>query len=228
MAQQTSQKIFGKGKKTFMLQLTGRGITLWLCLIFLVCGWMFVLGVLVGRGSAPVNFDIQAIQEELIALKESMLKKEKDVIELHLEKGQAKNTLEFYEALKGKIKDDTIDMPARKEKPAQSKTADLTSKQKGDSPSAPSLENSTSKQIKPQKGGTLAVQVASTKDPASANQMVAQLQNKGYPAFSMKAEIPEKGTWYRVRIGYFNSKADAESVQRQLLQEKYKGIIVRK
>jgi cell division protein FtsN len=228
MAQQTTQKLSGRGKKTFMLQLTGRGIALWLCLIFLVCGWMFVLGVLVGRGSAPVNFDIQAIQEELIALKESMLKKEKDVIELHLEKGQAKNTLEFYEALKGKTKDDTIDMPARKEKPAQSKTADLTSNQKGDSPSAPTSKHSASKQINPQKGGTLAVQVASTKDPASANYMAAQLQNKGYPAFTMKAEIPEKGTWYRVRIGYFNSKADAESVQRQLLQEKYKGIIVRK
>jgi cell division protein FtsN len=226
MAQQTSKKISGRNKKKFMLQLTGRGITLWLCLIFLVCGWMFVLGVLVGRGTAPVNFDIQAIQKELVALKESMLKKEKDVIELHLEKGQTKNTLEFYEALKEKTKNDTIDMPAKKEKPAPSKTIAPPVKQGEVRPPTPSMKEN--KQRRPQKGGGLAVQVASTKDPKSANHMVAQLHKKGYPAFIMKAEIPEKGTWYRVRVGYFNSKAEAESVQRQLQQEKLEGLIVRK
>jgi DedD protein len=228
MAKEIPQKAFVQSKKKFLLQLTGKGLILWLCLIFLVSGWMFVLGVLVGRGTAPVNFDIQTIQDELIALKESMLKQEKSINESELEKGYEKNTFDFYEALKGKQKEEAIKIPLEKEKPESTINATPPLKKKAVSP-AKALKKDKAIQTKErQKEGRLAVQVASTKDPKSADEMVKKLQQKGYPAFSMKADIPEKGTWYRVRVGYFNDNTEAESIRRQLLKEKFEGIVVRK
>ena len=228
MAKKTSPQTSVRSKKKFILQLTGKGLILWLCLIFLVSGWMFVLGVLVGRGTSPVNFDIQSIQNELIALKESMLKQERSSNESDLEKGHAKNTFEFYEALKGKQKEETLKIPIDKEKPENSiKTAPHLKKKAARSINA-LKKDKTIQAKKYQKDGELAVQVASTKDSKSAEAMVKKLQKKGYPAFSIKADIPEKGTWYRVRVGYFNGKTEADAMRRQLMKENFEGIIVRK
>jgi len=87
-------------KKPFLV-LSRRKIAGWFLLIFFLCAWMFVLGILVGRGTAPVKFDIAALENKLEAAKEN-------------EGGDAgneqtpkepvgvkdKTKLEFYEALK--------------------------------------------------------------------------------------------------------------------------------
>ncbi|MEJ2096948.1 MAG: SPOR domain-containing protein [Deltaproteobacteria bacterium] len=223
MAKQSSAKTTQGGKKKIMVQLTGKSMALWLCLLFLVCGWMFVLGVLVGRGTAPVNFDIQAIQKELIALKESMLRKEKNTIELQLEKESAKSNLEFYEALKGKSTADEIELPPKKEAPEKPAT-EVVKK----TPSPPLQVEKKAPPVLPSAKGHLAVQVASTKDSKSADRMVGLLRKKGYSAFSIRAEIPEKGTWYRVRIGYFDSKTAADALRQQLIKDGYEGIVVKR
>ena len=90
---------------------------------------MFVLGVLVGRGTAPVNFDIQALQKELLALKESMVKQEKRAMETDSAKTGAKSSFEFYEALKKKGKDEQIQIIEKKTLPKrpQNATRDPTS-----------------------------------------------------------------------------------------------------
>ena len=46
-----------------------KGLVLQIGLIFFVSIWMFILGVFVGRGTAPVQFDIEELQKELAALK---------------------------------------------------------------------------------------------------------------------------------------------------------------
>lgn len=47
----------------------------WLMSGFIVCACMFVLGVLVGRNTAPVQFDVDKIEDKLSHLKVSILKK---------------------------------------------------------------------------------------------------------------------------------------------------------
>ena len=75
--------------------------------------------------------------------------------------------------------------------------------------------------------GSLAVQVASTKDAASAEELVKKLTQLGYAGFSTKAEIPDKGTWYRVRVGPYRTKAEAEQMRQELIKDQFEGIIVR-
>ncbi len=46
----------------------------WLMSCFIICGCMFFLGVLVGRNTAPVQFDVDRLEEKLSNLQESVLK----------------------------------------------------------------------------------------------------------------------------------------------------------
>ena len=51
-------------KKPFIV-MTRRKIAGWVFVVFFLCAWMFVLGILVGRGTAPVKFDIAAIEKKI-------------------------------------------------------------------------------------------------------------------------------------------------------------------
>lgn len=220
-----------KNRKKYLIQLTGKGFFLGLCLLFLVSGWMFVLGILVGRGTAPVNFDIQALQKELLALKESMVKQEKRAMETDSAKTGAKSSFEFYEALKKKEKDEQVQLIEKKVLP---KAPSVTASQPPSTLQKPlpkardtRAEKKTLPDVKPTPSGPLAVQVASTKDAASAGELVKKLIRLGYSGFSTKAEIPNKGTWYRVKVGPYRTKAEAELMRQELTKDKFKGIIVR-
>ena len=55
------------------------------------------------------------------------------------------------------------------------------------------------------------VQSSSWKSKSIAEREVSKLRKRGFDAFIYKVYIPSKGsTWNRVRIGYFNSKKEAE------------------
>lgn len=92
----------GKGtpkKKSAPVQ-TRKGRALWIGLFFFACGWMFVLGILVGRGTAPVQFDIKKLHEELASLKAAVIKKER--LRFKIDSGAAghRTDMDFYEGLK--------------------------------------------------------------------------------------------------------------------------------
>jgi len=238
MKKKIEKKATAKTRKKYLLQLTGKGLFLSLCLLFLISGWMFVLGVLVGRGTAPVNFDIQALQKELLALKESMLKQEKRAMEIDSAKTGAKSSLEFYEALKKKGKDEQIQIIEKKappkappkEPPKTPPPSPLTSQKRVSKSKVAPEEKKTlpdTPGVKPSPSGTLAVQVASTKDSASAEALVKKLTQLGYAGFSTMAEIPDKGTWYRVRVGPYRTKTEAEKMRQELTKDNFKGIVVR-
>ncbi|MBI4126180.1 MAG: SPOR domain-containing protein [Deltaproteobacteria bacterium] len=61
------------------------------------------------------------------------------------------------------------------------------------------------------------VQVGSYPDLTQANASIDQWKGKGYPAYLMIADIPDRGRWYRVRIGGFEARPDAEAYLRQVV-----------
>ena len=52
-----------------------KGLAKW-SLAFLYSAWVFVLGILVGRETSPVKFDIENLQKELVELKAAVIKEE--------------------------------------------------------------------------------------------------------------------------------------------------------
>ena len=60
------------------------------------------------------------------------------------------------------------------------------------------------------------VQIGSYPEMAEASNLVDRWKAKGYPAFMMIADIPDRGRWYRVRLGGFESRDDATHYMREL------------
>ena len=237
--------IFGKEKNSFVdkkplekksfIELSRKKALLWLLGVFFICGWMFVLGILVGRGTAPVQFDIENlkkdIKEELKAAieKEKEEKKGAESYTTGQTSSDGKQNLEFYEDLKstkdttGSIKMDKEsinEVPLKEPEPVKV-TEPVKVEEKIAVEPEPSLTENVSVPV-------FTVQTSSGKDKKGVEKTVKTLINKGYPAYMTMSEIPGKGTWYRVRVGEFKDRKEAEKVLSRLSKDKIKGIIVTK
>lgn len=60
------------------------------------------------------------------------------------------------------------------------------------------------------KGGAFTLQISAFQDRQEADRFAARLRTKGYAPYILVAEVPGKGTWYRVRMGSFANR-DAAS-----------------
>ncbi len=231
-------------KKKSSKKQTRKGLIPWIGLTLFVCAWMFVLGILVGREMVPVKFDIEKLQNDLAALKEAVIKKELDQYKIDSSTDDSKTKMGFYETLKktggeARLKNDTIE---RQKKSEPKKTASLQKKksepkktaslQKKKMPTqktgpAPKVKTSDSKKASPN-NNKFTIQVASLKDSGVADKLVSRLKKGGYPAYRSIGKIPGKGIWYRVRVGYFNSRSEAGSTFKRLKKEKLDAIIVQR
>jgi cell division protein FtsN len=230
-----------------LLVLSRRAITGWVCFIFFVCAWMFVIGVLVGRGTAPIKFDIAKTQKSLMASTEDL--KNKEQLRNQGKSGivKDKTKLDFYEALRDNREDTQIGK--KKLSPSISKKVEPTPEKK-----LPlSIDGKTEKKIiekaePPQTGSTkqsqkpliasrsttrpsvkaYTIQVASVKDTRDADRLVAELKKKGFHAHRAIGKVPGKGIWYRVRVGKYKTRASARHTLNKLKKAGMKPIVVEK
>jgi hypothetical protein len=93
--------------------------TLWIGLVLLISGWMFFLGVLVGRGSAPALFDYQRIETEITALAKTFTDSRKAQNDMATDILKTPAELEYPEELRKKTEEAAkMQMPVA-EKPAR-------------------------------------------------------------------------------------------------------------
>ncbi len=222
-----------KKKRSFWLMDKGTGR--WLCLIFFASAWMFILGIFVGRGTAPVQFDIEKLQKELVALKEAVIKKELSRFKIDPNATDSKTNLGFYEALQGTEKKTTEKKDTEKDVKENKVLLSDTSEQKRKSPIKKTISVKASEKKKTlasdKKNGTgknFTIQVASLKKSEAADKVVKKLLKKGYRAYATSVKIPEKGIWHRVRIGGFKTKTEARNALNKLKKERLKGFVVGK
>lgn len=70
--------------------------------------------------------------------------------------------------------------------------------------------------VKSAENGRYSVQVGSYPTMQEATKIVETWKSKGYPAYMMVADIPERGRWFRVRMGGFENRNDAERYLREI------------
>jgi cell division protein FtsN len=58
--------------------------------------------------------------------------------------------------------------------------------------------------------GHFALQAASFPDRAAADEFAERLKAAGVPSYIVSIDLPRRGTWFRVRIGRFNTAEDAQ------------------
>lgn len=74
--------------------------------------------------------------------------------------------------------------------------------------------------------GELTLQVISYDRPEPARAFAAGLRDKGHEAFVTAAEVEERGTFYRVRIGPFKSREQADRYRHKFEQEEHMNTFV--
>lgn len=60
------------------------------------------------------------------------------------------------------------------------------------------------------------VHVGSYRKRASASSEVSRMQAKGYDSFIERVDLGQRGIWYRVKVGRFKNRAEAERVQKKI------------
>lgn len=201
--------------------------------------WMFVMGIVVGRQTVPVDMEDTTVQEELAALGEKETLKEKVAMAREEEEALLRETdLEFYDALKrgGDSTQTRFAAPAEASETGGGIKKPLAVKNKTGMPALAEVNPeaaaaNTSLVEKPASGdGVYAIQVASFIVAEDADRLVGRLREKGYPDARREDEnVSGHGMRYRVKVGAFNTKADAEeTLQRLRNRENYADAYVRR
>ena len=217
-----------QSKKKFALQITRKGVGLMVCLVVLISAWTFTLGVLVGRDTAPVKFDIKQLEKKLAALKASDIKEKLARFKISSNDAEEKKPeLGFHEALKTTKSD--IHLPAPIPKPAPPPKAEAAKPELPETKKVEKRTETPKTEPKPEPAESqqrFAVQVAATKDLKDADRMVARLKTKGYPAYKAIGKVTGKGIWFRIRVGPYKNKNEAEKALTRLKTDKLEGFIL--
>lgn len=220
-----------------LIELTKKRAAGWFVIFCFVSAWIFLLGILVGRGTVPVQFDIAAIQKELSELRHAILEKEQKLIKTDTDYLSGKIDFDFHEALK-KSNPDT-DLQFTKETPKEASEKPTPAGEEKSIPTTKQNVNIVKESDKRESTPTesmsiknteaadkmLTIQIASLKDSKIADQMVSSLKKKGYPAYKTIGIISENNIWYRVRAGYFKNRADSQTMMSELKKE-HKGAVL--
>ncbi|MFZ0613256.1 MAG: SPOR domain-containing protein [Desulfobacterales bacterium] len=219
--------------------------------IVLIAAWMFGIGVLVGRGTAPVTFDIHKLTRELESLIAADTRKQLAPVEVETGDAKTKTELDFYEELKKSGPSAPYSPPQNDPEPLREKRTPVRVSRAEEAPPAekkePAVRNpaksADTKPISPAEApppnpakadtgpssddrGKVTIQAVSLKDLAEADAVVKKLKDRGYPAYKVIAVVPGKGIWFRIRVGRYASRDAAGDVLARLKKEGYRPIVV--
>jgi cell division septation protein DedD len=204
----------------------GREIPRWLLFVVVSC-WIFLLGVLVGRESAPVYYtEMPDMRAGLLSLQRAEQQKEEQESEA-LDRTEDTPPLDFHESLK---KSDERKYAKASEKPSANPAfaegeeaggSAVKKKQKKAEFVKPSRMKSGKERDKIKtapagEDGRYTIQIASFKNREDAFRRVSELKKNGFPAYVSRGEVPRQGIWHRVRVGAFTDEKSAKDIMTKL------------
>jgi cell division septation protein DedD len=188
----------------------------------LVCLWMFILGLLVGRGTAPIRFDIHRLQDELAALKAATIEETTQRYRVAFQELDREMDLGFHEALKDEETDLSQALLPASDTQASEPSVEVKETEVPMKTKASGFKKPETRDAPP----SWAIQVAATQDQIQGDQLVERLEQMGFSAYIVKATIPDKGTWFRIRVGGYSSREMAEADIERLKNKKFSPLIV--
>jgi cell division septation protein DedD len=211
-------------KKTkYQLELSSMSLVFWVVCILFFMGWIFVLGVLVGRGFLPgANTAIADLKAQVTKLQE-MVARNKRVDQKPQAKEDIDSKLGFYDKLESKKEDKRKPFPEFPPEPAKSEKAvkppDTTV---ADVKADIAKKEASAKKQDTAKSASLpfryVIQIAAVDDKVKAEDMVRKLSSRGVDAYLQEAVVKGK-TYYRVRCGRFLTKEEASGYAQRLPKE---------
>jgi cell division septation protein DedD len=227
------------GRKPF-LAMTHKALAGWIVVVFLISAGMFGLGVMVGRGTAPVQFDLDQLKNQVAALAKAKGETRAGGPSEKPAQMKEKTTLDFYEVLpKNREDPDGLNLPkappaAVKPEPSAPKPAEPPAAAKPEKPAqAPAPATAVPAPPPPAAapeapGRPFTLQVSAVKSEEEARKLLEKLRTHGYAGYVEAIATPDKGTLYRVRMGEFPSKDFARTTLDRLQKDGFAPVIVPK
>ena len=219
------RKSRSKKAKKFRIELTPFSIFLGGVILFFVLSWIFVLGILVGRGFLPGAVTAISDLKAQIGKLQVMVGGNKSQDLKSAKTADPDPKLAFYEKLS--VKKDEAKVKGLNKKAIKRTPERPTPKNPSERQESQNAEN-PKKPIEPAiSGAQYTVQIASLDEQHRAEQMITQLIDRGHAAYFYKVEVKGK-TYYRVRCGRFMDKGEARNYARQLEREEgIKGFVAK-
>ena len=230
-----------KAKKKFTIEMTSLSVGFWSFGLFFLLVWIFVLGILVGRGFLPGGVTtFSGLKDQLIKVQDFVGRNQARDKRTQ-KKSEPDPKLLFYEKLsskKGEVKQE----PPPQRNPGKPKIAEKTTPEKKSPALKPledriavkksetSPEETGSHGVKERKNGDGArknrdnpafpkmrytVKLASMGEKGSAEEMIDGLIKRGFPAYHYEVKVDGR-TFYRVRCGRFTTREKAEEFLKKL------------
>lgn len=200
-------------------------------LFFLFTVWIFILGILVGRETAPINTERKDLKQELAELKLAHLEQEDSRIQEEAKHVLEPEELGFFQELKESAKPvRAVPQPGaiiENKKPVAAKSVTEDNRQLVEPvvkahpvPQPPSVTPGLTWET-----AKMSIQVASFRDMKAAETRAEELKLKGFDAYVSAGEVANKGTWFRVRVGFFNKQEEAKPTLDRLKRENISGFM---
>jgi cell division protein FtsN len=217
-----------KESKIYRIEFTRLSLILWVFGFLFGLFWIFIFGILVGRGFLPEMLtDVSDIRSQLSTIQDMMSRKKSDEMGLSNE-SETDLEMGFYKSLSDN-KDEEIEAWVPKERGAIPKREAPETRTQ---PQPSNLEENTAQTritVLPNKapGSKLpkiadaqyTVQLASLGEEGKAHDMVEDMEKSGFPAFINEKEVKGR-TYYRVNCGVFTLKGAAEDYAEELFKKK--------
>jgi len=216
-----SNKTNPSKKTKYQIELSSMSLVFWAVCILFFMGWIFVLGVLVGRGFLPANTAIVDLKAQVIKLQE-MVARTKRADQKPQAKEHIDPELRFYDKLESKKEDERKPFPELPPEPPKSeKAAKPADTALGDVKADIAKKDSSVKKQDMAKSSDpfrYVIQIAALDEKANAEDMVRKLSGRGVEAYVQETVVKGK-LFYRVRCGKFATKEEANDYAQNLPKE---------
>jgi cell division protein FtsN len=190
-------------KKKFRVEFSTTGLFFGSLGLVFVLGWIFVLGIMVGRGFIPDGVKTLGQMTEQLSRLIAVLASDRDRATEQTTATKQQTRLDFYDHLSRSDQ-------GRKEETAGGKIPQAPA-------AAPPETDSPRKDSRTENHGWV-VQVASLDNEAKAAGLTEKLKKLGYPAYTYKTFV--RGVaFHRIRCGPFETRTDAEEVRLSLAKK---------
>jgi cell division septation protein DedD len=236
--------------RKYQVELTSWSMFLWISCFSLLLAWVFVLGILVGRGFILESVTaISDIKNQLNKFQEMVSHSKKPNPE-SMKKEDYDGKLAFYndllnkkEADKGREVPEAKPEPPKKD-PLQKKSATteerlaeiraevsgkeaIGQKKTDGHPEVNSQERQRGQQQASSAKGGYTLQLASLGEKSKAEETMRKLIKRGYDAYIYEVQIRRK-PWYRIRSGRFSTREEAMEFAGKVVRETgLKGLVIK-
>jgi len=242
----SSTKSAKKSKsKAFRFELGFIQLLLYSFSLVLVLAWMFVFGVLVGRGLPLVKAEDTSLSAQILrfmGLGRETPEPPANVAESWENSKKMLGSLNYFQSLTNET-DPISGKPLKKSPIPSTQQAKESPRKDSQSSSKPSVEQVSLDKASPLESeysdpsGSLndenrteyfTLLAASLKDSSNAERLLKKLQAKGYTPSMETIDMPESGRWTRVLVGSFDSREEALKFAAEFnRKENVQGLVIR-